>query len=141
MHVRACVRPRVRSYMYTCACLYANLSTYQFNPSSSSGSCAFLISGRCMQSIRGNSSRNIRLVARGIRGLLVDRKLTLSVMTDEKMEIERRADVKRMYFPISGTVRDVAGTISMRRSWKILNERRIEMHREICKHSKTNAFR
>ena len=79
-------------------------------------------------------------MARGIRGLLVDRKLTLSVMTDENMEIDKRAEVKRMYFPIRGTVRDVAGTISMRRSWKMLNERRIDMHREICKQSKTNTL-
>ena len=81
--------------------------------------------------MRGRSSRNIRRVSRGIFGLLVDRKLTLSVMTDEKMEIERRTDVKRMYFPISGIVKDVAGTISIRRSWKILKDRRIEMQREI----------
>ena len=78
---------------------------------------------------------------RGIFGLLVDRKLTLSVMTEEKMETERRTDVKRMYFPISGIVKDVAGTISMRRSWKTLKDSRIEMQREIWEGSMLKVIR
>ena len=48
-----------------------------------------------------------------------------------KTDSDTMTIVNNMYLPISGIVIEVAGTISISSSWKILNDSKIEMQRDI----------